>query len=399
MIPFGRFFNNTIDFTLKNTPIMNQVLKSIGNKYPDKTHGELLVQGAVAGGIVYSMTRNEQDKRRQGLGMYDSIDPSTGEIVSQQYDYPLSLFIAVGRLMSYYEEGEEVPLEVVEQLGKDFGGGGLTRNLSDTWSIAVDSVVALAQGEISKSGGLAMDTISGVGSQAISGFTRSFEPIDTLVGITMGTEMRPQNVKDGNAFIGKALSYIDNITQVVTGKPLNDAQVSSAEGERDPQLTKQMGIRVVRPTAALRLMNVLAYNSWENNEAFIASKLVPAAANESHRMINEEIDRAATELMGSSEFRRRSQVQQRQLWEEQVGNIRDLARSRLAYEYTGAQSTFADQLGLTDKYTQDQLREGMEDLGFNDSIGVLSHEQILVLRTALDAQGTIDALDLHRKRN
>ena len=398
LVPFGRFFNNTVDFTIKNTPLLNQAVKKLGGKYPDKTHKELLRQSAIAGGLIYSMSRNEQEKRKQGLGMYDSIDPSTGEVFSQQYDYPLSLFIAVGRWGSYWMNGEEVPLEVVQQLGKDFGGGGLTRNLTDTLGITVDAVVALAQGEIEKSLDLGKDVVSGVGSQLVSGFTRSFEPLDVAVGIVAGTEMRPQNIKDGNAFIGKSLSYIDNITQLFLGEPLNEVQVSSSEGERDTQITKQFGARVVRPTQALRLLNLLAYNSWEFNEDFIASKLAPGASNESHRMMFEGLNKLGTQLMSSKEFRTMSLKQQRQWVDEQVVLIRDVARSRLAFEYTGAQSTFAGQLELTGKYTPDQLREGMSTLNYDEGLGGLSNEQILILKTHLDSQETIDALSLHRAR-
>ena len=392
MVPFGRFFNNTVDFTLKNTLGVSSVLKYAG-KYPDKSQGELAVQGMIAGGLVLSLTQNEQEKRRQGLGMYDSIDPTTGEIISQQYDYPLSLFIATARLISYAQEGEAPPMELVEQYGKDFAGGGLTRNLTTTSDLFLDAFVAVTQGEVDKALDKGGQAIASVGAQAIGGFTRPFEPVDTIVGLATGTEMRPQNIKDGNAFIGKSLTYVRNIHQVFSGEPFNDTLISSSEGERDIQLTKNVGIRVVRPTNALRLMNVLAYDSWENNAEYAASRLVAGASNEYNRMMFEEVDRIAEELMADPTFRNLSTEHQRGAWEEALGRIKDTAMFRISYEYTGPESTFALQLELVNGTSEDAIRQGMKELGYTGEIGDLNYDEITLLKSNIGMQADIDTYE------
>ena len=83
-------------------------------------------------GLVYGMAQDEDENRRQGLGLYEEV--INGEVVSQQYDYPLSLFKAASRIISYNMAGEEVPPDIIKQVGKDFGGGGLTRNCAWNWT-------------------------------------------------------------------------------------------------------------------------------------------------------------------------------------------------------------------------------------------------------------------------
>ena len=394
MIPFGRFFNNTVDFTVKNTPILNQSIKLLGGKYKDKTHGELFTQGVIAGGLVYSLAGNEQEKRKKGLGTYESIDPLTGQVISQQYDYPLSLFIATARLASYTMVGDKPPEELVIQIGKDFGGGGLTRNLSKTGGVVVDAVAALLGGELEKAGELGQEVAVDIASQLFAGFTRPMQPGDNLVGLIAGTEMRPKNARDGNRFINQSFRYVDNMSQVFTGKPGAPVKVSSAEGEMDVQTTSMTGFRTEMHTDTLRVMNILGYESWKENAASKISKLAPEAGNEYQRMAFEEMNRAASGFLGNSVWRNLSIKDARAHWEKAMTDIRSMAKSRLAYEYTGAQSTLATQYNISNKYTRKDIEEGLKSLDLGDSLGDLNYGQINALESRLKLQDSIDEYNL-----
>ena len=48
--------------------------------------------------------------------MYQSIDPLTGKIINQQYDFPFSMFKAAARIASYYMDGEAPPPELYERV-------------------------------------------------------------------------------------------------------------------------------------------------------------------------------------------------------------------------------------------------------------------------------------------
>jgi hypothetical protein len=389
MVPFGRFFNNTIDFTVKNTPVLGNVLKLAG-KYPDKTHGELIINGAIAGGLITAMSTNESEKRNQGLGMYDSIDPLTGQVVNQKYDYPLSAFIAAGRMMSYVTSGEKPPKELVEQVAKDFGIGGLTRNLSNTGGLLVDSAMALLEGDVDEARAKGGEVVGSVGAQAVAGLTRSFEPVNVVFGLSMGTDMAPQNIKDGNAYLGKSLTYFSHVVEALTGEPFNEALVSSSEGERDPKLAGVMGIRTVSHTNVLRLMNMLAYDSWKYDGDYITGKIAAGASNEYKRMMFEELNRTAGSLVSDSNFRVLSTDDKRQSWEAIIGQIKDIARHRLATEYTGEESTFYPLVELTEDYTTAELREGLNESGLSGEIGDLTYGQINILKSTMDTSKYVE---------
>ena len=392
MVPFGRFFNNTIDFTVKNTPVLGNVLKLAG-KYPDKTHGELVINGAIAGGLITAMSMNESEKRSQGLGMYDSVDPLTGQVVNQKYDYPLSAFIAAGRMLSYVTSGEKPPRELVEQVAKDFGIGGLTRNLSNTGGLVVDSAMALLEGDVELALAKGGEAVGGVGSQAVAGFTRSFEPVNVVFGLAMGTDMAPQNVKDGNAYLGKSLTYFSHVVEALTGEPFNEALVSSSEGEKDPKLAGVMGIRTVSHTNILRVMNMLAYDSWKYDGKYVTGKLAAGASNEYKRMMFEELDRTAESLVADPNFRVLSTDDKRQSWELIIGQIKDTARHRLATEYTGEESTFYPLVELTEDYTTAELKDGIKESGLSGELGDLTYGQITILKTTMDTSKYVEEVN------
>jgi hypothetical protein len=394
MVPFGRFFNNTVDFTVKNTPVLNQSIKLLGGKYPDKTHGELFTQGVIAGGLVYSLAGNEQEKIKMGLGTYDSIDPLTGEVVSQQYDYPLSLFIATARLSSYTMAGKKPPEELITQIGRDFGGGGLTRNLSKTSGVIVDAVAALMAGELEKAGEYGAEVATDISSQLVAGFTRPWQPVDTLVGIIAGTEMSPKNVRDGNRFIGQSIRYIDNSYQVITGKPIAPVKVSSVEGKMDRQTTNNLGIRTEMYTDTSRLMNIVGNNSWEENASYKASKLTPEAANEYQRMYHSQFEKIAKTFVYNDVFLGLSLEHQRSHVDTAAKEVRDMALARLSFEYTGAQSTLSTQLSIADKYTLADIEEGLKNLNLEGDLGDLTYGEITALESRLKIQDEIDAFNL-----
>tara|TARA_R110000851_G_scaffold89975_1_gene196288 strand:- start:122 stop:3910 length:3789 start_codon:yes stop_codon:yes gene_type:complete len=392
MVPFGRFFNNTIDFASKNSPV-GLASKLVFDKYPDKTMAELVTNNMVAGGLIYSMMQGEDEARKQGLGLYDTIT-SEGDVKSMQYDYPLSLFKASARFFSYLEAGEPVPIEIIEQIGTDFFGGGLTRNLEQTGSVLVDTIKATLQGEweLAKSSG--KDAVGGVGAQLIGGFTRFYEPGDAIVGIAFNKNMAPKNIKDGNAFLGKAFMYMDTTIDVFTGRDGPDVSVSSSEGERKQQTTKNVGARRVQLTNTLRVMNMLGLESWDNNASFKVSKLAAEAGNEYNRSFFNRIDEIAGRMMESEQFRDLPVKEQRGLWEKNLAELRRKSRQDLALNYAGEQSTLSKQYELTQDHTIAEIKNGLAAIDFGGkSMGDLNAVELDLLQSHFRTQNLNEALD------
>ena len=392
MVPFGRFFNNTLDFAAKNSPV--GLVAKVAGKYPDKTMAELVTNNMVAGGLVYSMMQGEDEARKQGLGLYDTIT-SEGDVKSMQYDYPLSLFKAAARFFSYTEAGEPVPAEIIEQIGTDFFGGGLTRNLEQTGSVLVETVKATLQGEWEMAQSSAKDAVGGIGAQLIGGFTRVLEPVDAMVGIAFDKNMAPKNIKDGNAFLGKAFTYMDTTIDVFTGREGPDVSVSTAQGEMKQQTAKNVGTRRVQLTDTLRVMNMLGYESWDNNASFKVSKLAAEAGNEYNRSFFNRIDEIAGRMMRSERFRDLPVKEQRGLWEENLAELRRKSRQDLALDYAGEQSTLSEQFEITQSHTIAEIKNGIAELDLGGKkMGDLDAGELDLLKSYFRTQELNEALDL-----
>ena len=389
MVPFGKFFNNTVHFTAKNTPILNNVLKVTTGKFADKSHGELAAQGMIAGGVVATYVANAQEKRTQGLGLYEEIDESTGEVVSREYDYPLSLFMAAGHLASYRAAGEPVPDEVVTRIIEDFGITGLSRNLTTSTQGVVDSVKVMVAGEILKGADQFGEELAGVAAQFMAGFTRPLEGVDTVIGITTGADMRPRNTKDGNKFFGKALTYMDNTTQLLTGGPIGDVKVGAATGEADVVTSKQLGTRTVFLTDTMRVMNMLEYETWDENAKFAVMEMAAEAGNEYNKVFFRNVETVAEQVMNDEEFRLLPVEDQRAMWKDTVESIRKTTKEMLSYEDGAAGTTFGTQIELVNKFGRDGIAEGMEELGFEGDLGDLNTVEIENLKSYL---GNLDDL-------
>jgi len=389
MVPFGRFFNNTVAFTARHTPGLGNALKATG-KFENSTHGELASSALVAGGLVGSYLMIAQDQRKQGLGMYEVIDEATGEVRTREYDYPLSLFMAVGHALSYKADRQDIPPEVMERLFTDFGVAGLTRGLSKTADGTAEAVKLLVAGKFEEAFEGGGEVGGAIVAQYIAGMTRPLQVLDTIVGIGAGSDMRPQNVKDGNLFIGRALAYVDNTVQLFTGEPFNDPRVGALTGEADVDSGAQVGTRTVRLTNALRLMNMLDLDTWDEDASFKAMQMAAEAGNEYNRMFFDIIEDVATQAFNDKVFIQMPVEDQRALWKETVTSLREEARMRLSYNYTGEQSTFADQLQLTDKYTRPVLQSTMEELGVGPTLGDLDDTEMFYLKQHLDNVKTIE---------
>ena len=393
MVPFGKFFNNTVHFTARNTLGLNQLLKTFGGQFPDKTHGELLTQGAVAAGLVYSYSLIAQEQREQGLGLYETMDEETGEVISREYDYPLSLFIAAGHMASYAAELEPIPADVITRVIEDFGVTGVTRGLNQTTSGIVDAVKLMVAGELEFGAADLASAGGAVAAQAVAGFTRPLEGPDTLLGIMFGTEMRPLNIKDGNRFTGRALTYMDNSLQILTGGPAVDVRIGAQTGEADPVTAKQLGTRNVMLTDTMRVMSMLEYENWDENASFQLSEMAADVANEYNRVFFRNIEGIARKAMEDETFRTLPLEDQRAAWNEVLVSVRENTRVQMAYESYGEGSTFSDQLYIIEKFGNDTTREAMRELELGNDIGELDVIQIDVLRSYLDSVDEIEAYE------
>ena len=393
MIPFGRFFNNTIDFGIKNTPLLNFAAKATG-KYADKSYEELAARGTVVTGLVWSLAQDEDENRRMGLGLYDEI--IDGQVVSQQYDYPISLFKAAARVISYKMAGEEVPAEIIAQIGKDFGGGGLTRNLNKTTAEFADFGAAILAGELGDVMAEGQVIASDITAQALSGFLRPLEPIDTGIAIFAGVDQSPKDTAQGNKFVGDSLRYIDTTVDFFMGNEDAPLKMSAFAGEGAQQSSKNLGIRTQSMTNTQRVMNMLGLDQWAINSGLSKDKklMIPEAVNEYQRQVYRAIEGWATMKMNNDAFRNSDIETQRTLWADHLKKVKQEAKFMLAADYDGPQSTLREQYDIMSKFSVSEVEDGLKALELDKTIGELSLAEVSILRSQLETSKYVDRMNI-----
>jgi hypothetical protein len=119
-------------------------------------------------------------------------------------------------------------------------------------------------------------------------------------------------------------------------------------------------------------------------------QLAAEAGNEYNRMFFESIEEVATLALADKVFIQMPVAEQRDKWKQAVENIRERARIRLSFEYRGEQSTFSEQLRLSDRYTRSVLQDTMEELDIGPTLGDLDDVEMAHLEEYLSNAKAIE---------
>ena len=390
-VPFGRFFNNTVDFGLQASGL-SLVGKAAG-KYKDKPTSQLIAKAAVAWGFTSYLVQDETRKRKQGLGLYET-DVMGGEVITQRYDYPLSAFRAAARIMSYRIDGEEPPPELIAQVARDFTLSGILRNLTRTQTEISEMAYGMLQGDAEKAWRGFTNSAGGIVSQVASGTTRFIEPVNTLAGIVSGDQARPIDRYQGNKMYNDSVRYIDNIIPLFTGKPVGKTLKQAATGEADVTSAKSLGFRNVRLTNTQRVMNMMGYDQFNINEARRVRVLAPESANEYNGILFDIIEAESDRLMGSENFRKLETKRQRLWWKGVLKRSKELAKTFLYLQYSGPTDTLDLQHELSKKYTAKKIDDAIESLRFNGDLGDMNRSELYVLKTFMETEDTLNLLSV-----
>ncbi len=392
LIPFGRFFNNTVDFGLQASGLA--IAGKAAGKYSDKEYGELFTKAAVSWSLASLMVQQEREDRKAGLGLYQS--SVGGEVVTRQYDYPVSAFKAAARVASYWMDGEEPPAELLQQVARDFTLQGLLRNLDKTQQDVTGIFFYMFQGDMKESWRAFGKSFGGIGSQVISSGTRFIEPVNTLAGIASGQQARPIDRYQGSKFYHDSTRYVDNILPLFLGESIRGETLKQAAiGEADITSTKSLGIRPIRLTDTQRVMNMLGYDTFSLNAARKIRMQAPEAANEYNGILFDIIEAKSSALMDSKAFRDMPLERQRLYWQQEIlPEAKELAKSFLYLQYSGPLDTIDLQYELSSKYNNKKIDDAVEELNFDGDIGDMTRAELYVLKEYLSTVEQIEMLKI-----
>lgn len=397
-IPFGRFFNNTVAFMGKNAPGVNLALKGAGF-FDDMSKTEALSRSFVSLGILYTLIEKEKDYIRQGLPMYSSVDPLTGETISQQYDFPISAYKAAARFWALHlMDDEQQALEVAKKFGKDFGPSGLFRTLDKNQRDLYRSIEMLVDPE-RRDFRKALEIASvSLGSQYVNPLTRPLEPVNIVAGLARGEDAAPIDRSQNSRLINNALRYVDNIIPLFTGEPLAGARESAAAGRADIQSTKVLGVRTIRLTDTQRVMARMGLPEFDINAAYKIREQVPEAANAYNGILFDVIEAESGLLLESGWFETLDPSEKLHHWKQDVlPRAKELAKVFLRMQYSDLEDVIPLQFDLTSKYSKKDVQKATKELNLGD-IEDLDPAELFILQQHLAVQKDLKDLDIFKKQ-
>ena len=397
LAPFGRFFNNTVAFSMDMTGI-SFIQKLASPASQTRSAKELGLRGAIGLGFIGTMIQDEQIYREQGLGPFQRIEPETGGIADEKFNFPTSHFKAGARILSYAAEGKKPPEGEVKQISDIIGINQLTRQLNQTVDGFGNSVNKVISGDISIIEGVA-NTFGGIASQVVSGTTRFIDPYNALVGLGIRRDKyKHVDRKQGSKTINNALRYMDQFIAATVGD-LQQEKFSASIGDIRSDASKQLAYREVELTDTAKILNIIGRPNY------LADKRtkIAVAGNRYNEIFHDTIEVLAGDLLRREAFKKGkiegSGSTQLEVRTKLVNNIFTEAREITKYLMeTGAESLSDMQLqkllDLEGKFTIPKIDRALEnlkmefgeDLEFQD----LSNSQLQVLEDYLENNKMLD---------
>jgi len=259
IVPFGRFFNNTLNFIVEGTGVA-MPLKLATGRYKTKSQKELAMKAGIGYGIVLTYADQEKFNREQGLN-WDQYRDRNGAVITVKYDFPISHLKAGAALMSYVLNDQKIPPDMLKDMSDQLGFGSITRQLNQTVD-GLGSTLSLAltgdEAAIKE-----LQKVSGkMLSQVASGVTRAVDPINQIVGLARGEDGISIDRRQNGRVANDSLRYMDQIIGAIGGD-LAPQRFNAATGKKGQDATKLVGIREVKVTDTAKMMNMIGKPSFK----------------------------------------------------------------------------------------------------------------------------------------
>ena len=359
LAPFGKFFNNSVSNISDHTGItlaMRAIKKNETDTYKARTNQELLARGIVTATAVGFMVPKEIENIENGLDVFESLDETTGEVVTFQYDFPFSYIKAIARLIAKGKLDQEVSDNELDQIVDTLGLDQLTRQLGESgknWR-EIRNVIAGVE-DAQPIGDIGYDMLVGSVGMLSSGLTRTFEPVNAAIGLALGDAYVNIDKKQGNRFINESLKYLDQVYAVMAGKPLAPEKFSAVGGTRDVDVGKFAGSRGIKMNATKQVLNYSGIADW----TIEGMSKVAIADNEFNRAFHSMIEFKSKKLLANKKFMDADQ-ETKKLLARQVFN--EARENSIDYISLGLSEAGRPELGLMYKILSKNKRKVAEVL-------------------------------------
>ncbi len=306
VIPFGRFINNTMAFTMAYSPI--GMIGAASKIYKEGFTMELsdkLARSVVGTTGLAMIAVNEGEKQAKGLQWYEE-ETNTGEVQNVQNLFPKGLYNLLGRMSYLYANGDGVPDDLWNDLSKQLGPLAAVQGISNnSVMLEISKYISDIRGDEEAETeifGLIGTAITSITGTIFSGFTRPLDPLNDLVGavgdmtgrisdvsidkkIPTGVDAAIQSFgRYTNNFFSAMLGEpkVEGSNKVLYGTPLNSATEDRPVKDANP-ISRLVGAPMENPKTNIDILlgqtnfppfkmdsftGNPEYNSFINNQVF-----------------------------------------------------------------------------------------------------------------------------------
>ncbi len=290
-------------------------------------------------GAVMAM---EYDKYRQKkkLGVYEVEGPG-GAIIDAKNTFPFSVFLAVGRVLNIRQQGQEVPKELIQEIGTQLAVGQVSSDFQFANDLNHVLDVVINQEESTRGDGI--HAFAKAGGNLLAGVTRPLDAINKITGFAMGTDTAKdvRQAEGLDVFTQSATKYVDNIfeilsdrTEAVTGEEL---RVATREGEvYDANPSARIYGLTVKPS---RTATEIAYSMAEMFPWTASERTkVPAYDKIYNTMVAPMLEKQTERLIRTKQFNEANLTGKRKMLNNVVSKVRARLRTEMEKGYRGGDS-------------------------------------------------------------
>ena len=331
ILPFGRFMNNVLATAYQWSPLaapeqfVRFAARTVKQEGASITEREAFARMTVGTTALGMAAIYDEERRKKGLA-YNEIDVGGGTIVDAKNTYPFSAFLAAGRIINMTARGEDVPPELVQEMGTQLAVGQLARDaqFGNDLNNLLDVLINQDEGARKASAlGLAK-----IGGNFVSGFTRPLDAVNKIAGFASGTDTAKdvrQAEGAGETFSLSATKYVDNLFEIfddkidgITGEEL---RVATREGEvydANP-FARIFGLTIKRGrTATEKAYSMAEMFPWQASER---TKL-PAYDLAFNAMIAPALEKKTQRLLRTKAYKEGTLTQRRAALKRLVSDVK-----------------------------------------------------------------------------
>ena len=346
ILPFGRFMNNVVATAYQWSPFAAMSLikpfgrKILQNEGMDVSERDILARWFVGSTGLLLAAEYDKDRREQGLGVFE-VDTGGGTIIDAKNTYPFSLFLAAGRIYNMKTNGEEVPAELIQELGTQLAVGQVAQDMQ--FGNDLNNILDVLVNADADARGASMNAFNKVAGNFVAGFTRPLDAVNKTIGFAMGTDTaKDVRQADGlNVFTQSASKYVDNIleafidkTDTITGE---DLRVATREGDvYDANPFARIFGLTIKPG---RTATEKAY-SMSEMQPWTASERTNLAAYDRafNSLLAPMLERETQRLISSEEFKTADLTDRRDMLRTVMSELKRDIRKEMQEGYTGGEN-------------------------------------------------------------